>query len=101
MACEAGRCVRMSPLGIALNALQTIFYPNSKAKASEAMAVPLRRGVVLLHRFVLYHIWLPLCCVAMEVNVLLRHGDDCLLHEGSQVRSGTKYVLRSDIMFMN
>jgi len=58
---------------------ETIFYPNSKAKASEAMAVPLRRGMALLHR----------------------HGDECLLHEGSQVRSGTKYVLRSDIMFMN
>jgi len=57
---------------------ETIFYPNSKAKASEAMAVPLTRGTALLHR----------------------HGDECLLHEGSQVRSGTKYVLRSDIMFM-
>jgi len=58
---------------------ETIFYPNSKAKASEAMVVPLTRGTALLHR----------------------HGDECLLHEGSQVRSGTKYVLRSDIMFMN
>ncbi|KAN0133714.1 hypothetical protein V8E53_008438 [Lactarius tabidus] len=58
---------------------ETIFYPKSKAKASEAMAVPLTRGMALLHR----------------------HGDECLLHEGSQVRSGTKYVLRSDIMFMN
>lgn len=58
---------------------ETIFYPNSKAKASEAMTVPLTRGTALLHR----------------------HGDRCLLHEGSQVRSGTKYILRSDIMFMN
>jgi len=58
---------------------ETIFYPNRKAKASEAMAVPLTRGTALLHR----------------------HGDECLLHEGSPVRSGIKYVLRSDIMFMN
>ncbi|KAH9180487.1 hypothetical protein EDB89DRAFT_31071 [Lactarius sanguifluus] len=58
---------------------ETIFYPNSKAKASEAMVVPLTRGTALLHR----------------------HGGECLLHEGSQVRSGTKYILRSDIMFMN
>ena len=60
-----------APLGIALDALQTIFYPNSKAKASEAMAVPLRRGMVLLHRFVLYYIWLSLRRVTMEANVLL------------------------------
>ncbi|KAH9063499.1 hypothetical protein EDB87DRAFT_1681539 [Lactarius vividus] len=58
---------------------ETIFYPNSKAKPSEAMVVPLTRGTALLHR----------------------HGGECLLHEGSQVRSGTKYILRSDIMFMN
>ncbi|KAH9981357.1 hypothetical protein BGW80DRAFT_1162834 [Lactifluus volemus] len=58
---------------------ETIFYPNSKAKASEAMAVPLTRGTALLHR----------------------HGNECLLHEGSQVRNGTKYVLRSDVMFVD
>jgi len=58
---------------------ETIFYPNSKVKASEAMVVPLTRGTALLHR----------------------HGNECLLHEGSQVRNGTKYVLRSDIMFMS
>ncbi|KAI0256632.1 hypothetical protein BJV78DRAFT_294774 [Lactifluus subvellereus] len=58
---------------------ETIFYPNSKAKASEAMAVPLTRGTALLHR----------------------HGNECLLHEGSQVRNGIKYILRSDIMFVN
>ncbi|KAI0665105.1 hypothetical protein C8Q70DRAFT_904629, partial [Cubamyces menziesii] len=28
------------------------------------------------------------------------HGQDCLLHEGSPVTKGTKYVLRSDLMFM-
>ena len=27
------------------------------------------------------------------------HGDDCLEHEGAQVLSGVKYVLRSDVVF--
>ncbi|OJT14608.1 hypothetical protein TRAPUB_8854 [Trametes pubescens] len=27
-------------------------------------------------------------------------GEDCMLHEGSPVTKGTKYVLRSDLMFM-
>ncbi|KAF8479354.1 hypothetical protein DFH94DRAFT_632704 [Russula ochroleuca] len=58
---------------------ETIFYPNSKAKASESLVAPLTRGTALLHR----------------------HGNECLLHEGSQVRNGTKYVLRSDVMFLN
>ncbi|ETW85994.1 hypothetical protein HETIRDRAFT_414969 [Heterobasidion irregulare TC 32-1] len=56
---------------------ETIFYPSSKS--SDAIVVPLTRGTVLLHR----------------------HGHECLLHEGSEVRRGTKYVLRSDVMFMN
>lgn len=43
------------PKEFRLTPLQTIFYPNSKAKASEAMAAPLTRGTALLHRFVLYH----------------------------------------------
>lgn len=58
---------------------ETVFYPNGKAKASEAIVAPLTRGTALLHR----------------------HGNECLLHEGSQVRNGTKYVLRSDIMFLD
>jgi len=58
---------------------ETVFYPNSKAKASESMVAPLIRGTALLHR----------------------HGNECLLHEGSQVLNGTKYVLRSDIMFLD
>ena len=31
--------------------------------------------------------------------LLHRHGDGCLLHEGRPVTAGTKYVLRSDIIF--
>ncbi|KAA1469547.1 hypothetical protein DENSPDRAFT_835196 [Dentipellis sp. KUC8613] len=58
---------------------ETIFYTNDKGKSSSAIVAPLTRGTVLLHR----------------------HGHDCLLHEGSQVRSGTKYVLRSDVMFVD
>ncbi|KAI0288171.1 hypothetical protein BC826DRAFT_916125 [Russula brevipes] len=77
---------------------ETIFYPNSKAKASEAMVVPLTRGTVLLHRSV----WTDkLPAVHQRLKSSPRHGNECLLHEGSQVRSGIKYVLRSDIMFMN
>ncbi|KAI0319370.1 hypothetical protein OF83DRAFT_1055091 [Amylostereum chailletii] len=57
---------------------ETIFYPTDKRKSSGAITAPLTRGTALLHR----------------------HGHECLLHEGSPVRCGTKYVLRSDIMFM-
>ncbi len=31
--------------------------------------------------------------------LLHRHGDDCLLHEGRPVIAGTKYILRSDVIF--
>lgn len=27
------------------------------------------------------------------------HGDDCLEHEAMEVRRGTKYILRSDVVF--
>ncbi|KAF7304816.1 Fe2OG dioxygenase domain-containing protein [Mycena kentingensis (nom. inval.)] len=55
---------------------ETLFYP--KAKGKDPIVAPLKRGSALLHR----------------------HGRDCLLHEGSAVRKGVKYVLRSDIMFL-
>ncbi|KAI8998490.1 hypothetical protein BD414DRAFT_432341 [Trametes punicea] len=57
---------------------ETIFYKDQKGKARETMIPPLTRGTALLHR----------------------HGQDCLLHEGSPVTKGTKYVLRSDLMFI-
>lgn len=31
--------------------------------------------------------------------LLHMHGDDCLEHEGAEVLSGVKYVLRSDILY--
>jgi hypothetical protein len=31
--------------------------------------------------------------------LLHRHGDDCLLHEGARVSAGTKYVLRTDVVY--
>ncbi|KAI9065115.1 hypothetical protein FKP32DRAFT_1756908 [Trametes sanguinea] len=57
---------------------ETLFYKDQKGKARETIVPPLTRGTALLHR----------------------HGQDCLLHEGSPVTKGTKYVLRSDLMFM-
>ncbi|KAI0034017.1 hypothetical protein K488DRAFT_46450 [Vararia minispora EC-137] len=55
---------------------ETVFYMNDK---KTAVSAPLTRGTALLHR----------------------HGHECLLHEGSPVAKGTKYVLRSDVMFMD
>ncbi|THH18481.1 hypothetical protein EW146_g2510 [Bondarzewia mesenterica] len=57
---------------------ETIFYVNNQRNSSEAIIAPLMRGTALLHR----------------------HGHECLLHEGSKVLSGIKYVLRSDVMFL-
>ncbi|KAF9246258.1 hypothetical protein BU15DRAFT_85042 [Melanogaster broomeanus] len=58
---------------------ETLFYREERGKPRETITAPLARGTALLHR----------------------HGNECLLHEGSLVRKGTKYVLRSDLMFMN
>ncbi|TFY59464.1 hypothetical protein EVJ58_g5757 [Rhodofomes roseus] len=59
---------------------ETIFYTGQKGKrGTEVITAPLTRGTALLHR----------------------HGHECLLHEGSPVISGTKYLLRSDLMFMD
>ncbi|KXN82614.1 hypothetical protein AN958_02465 [Leucoagaricus sp. SymC.cos] len=57
---------------------ETIFHKEEKGKPREKIVPPLTRGTALLHR----------------------HGQECMLHEGSPVKSGTKYVLRSDLMFM-
>ncbi|CUA73101.1 hypothetical protein RSOLAG22IIIB_10530 [Rhizoctonia solani] len=58
---------------------QTVFFkpiPGSK-KNTEEIVPPLTRGSALIHR----------------------HGRACMLHEGREVKAGTKLVLRSDIMF--
>ncbi|CAA7265371.1 unnamed protein product [Cyclocybe aegerita] len=57
---------------------ETLFYKEEKGKPRETITPALKRGTALLHR----------------------HGHECMLHEGSPVWKGTKYVLRSDLMFM-
>ncbi|TCD66697.1 hypothetical protein EIP91_001051 [Steccherinum ochraceum] len=57
---------------------ETIFYRDQRGKPTEKIVAPLTRGTALLHR----------------------HGHECLLHEGSPVLEGNKYILRSDLMFM-
>lgn len=52
----------------------TIFYPDSRG---EPMNVHPSKGMALLHK----------------------HGDDCLRHEAELVKSGAKWVLRSDVTF--
>ncbi|GJE95187.1 2OG-Fe(II) oxygenase [Phanerochaete sordida] len=56
---------------------ETLFYKQERGKPKETITPPLTRGTALLHR----------------------HGNECLLHEGSPVLKGTKYILRSDLMF--
>ncbi|KZT26274.1 hypothetical protein NEOLEDRAFT_1241144 [Neolentinus lepideus HHB14362 ss-1] len=58
---------------------ETLFYKEQKGKPTQTVVPPLNRGTALLHR----------------------HGQECMLHEGSPVRKGTKYVLRSDLMFVH
>ncbi|KAF8968384.1 hypothetical protein BDZ97DRAFT_1655105 [Flammula alnicola] len=57
---------------------ETLFYKEERGKPREVITPALKRGTALLHR----------------------HGQECMLHEGSPVRKGVKYVLRSDLMFM-
>ncbi|KAH7915008.1 hypothetical protein BJ138DRAFT_1123068 [Hygrophoropsis aurantiaca] len=57
---------------------ETLFYQDERGKPRKVITAPLTRGTALLHR----------------------HGHECMLHEGSLVQSGTKYILRSDLMFM-
>ncbi|KAH9950212.1 hypothetical protein B0H21DRAFT_723808 [Amylocystis lapponica] len=56
---------------------ETIFYKERRGNPRESIVAPLTRGTVLLHR----------------------HGQNCLLHEGSPVLDGVKYILRTDLMF--
>ncbi|KAM0756161.1 hypothetical protein T439DRAFT_320855 [Meredithblackwellia eburnea MCA 4105] len=62
---------------------ETAFYPvelpgNSRGGTTTALKVGLKKGRALLHK----------------------HGmRDCMLHEGCEVKKGTKWVLRSDVMF--
>ncbi|KIL00107.1 hypothetical protein PAXRUDRAFT_822048 [Paxillus rubicundulus Ve08.2h10] len=58
---------------------ETLFYKEERGVPRETIVAPLARGTALLHR----------------------HGNECLLHEGSLVHKGTKYILRSDLMFIN
>ncbi|KAK2591637.1 hypothetical protein QQS21_010679 [Conoideocrella luteorostrata] len=54
---------------------ETVFYPHDRQLPSEEIAVSLETGTLLLHK----------------------HGDDCLLHEGREVKAGEKWVLRTDL----
>ncbi|KAK4192575.1 putative prolyl 4-hydroxylase 4 [Podospora australis] len=54
---------------------ETIFYPHDRQSPKEAIPVSLETGMLLLHK----------------------HGDDCMLHEGSEVTAGEKWVLRTDL----
>ncbi|KAG8770188.1 hypothetical protein FRC19_003636 [Serendipita sp. 401] len=59
---------------------ETVFYMDEgigKNRTRREIVPPLTRGTALLHR----------------------HGKECLLHEGRLVERGTKYVLRSDLLF--
>ncbi|KAB8342921.1 hypothetical protein FH972_022518 [Carpinus fangiana] len=62
---------------------ETIFYPEAPAgkkhkgqPAPDPIVVGLETGMALLHK----------------------HGKDCMIHEGSEVTAGEKWVIRSDIV---
>ncbi|KIV82428.1 hypothetical protein PV11_04543 [Exophiala sideris] len=58
---------------------ETAFYPEALKKGEktpEPIVVGLEAGMALLHK----------------------HGEDCLFHEGKEVKSGEKWVLRSDLV---
>jgi hypothetical protein len=58
---------------------ETAFYPEAAGrgeKTPDPIVVGLEVGMSLLHK----------------------HGDECLLHEGREVRDGVKWVLRSDLV---
>ncbi|KAL2014023.1 hypothetical protein VTN00DRAFT_1548 [Thermoascus crustaceus] len=57
---------------------ETVFYPDPTAtdRSPQPISVAPEVGMALLHR----------------------HGERCLLHEGKEVRSGEKWVVRSDLV---
>lgn len=55
---------------------ETVFYESGKS--GKEISVTIERGMALLHR---------------------HGGSDCLLHEAKPVTKGTKWVLRSDLVF--
>ncbi|KAH8882707.1 hypothetical protein GQ53DRAFT_753507 [Thozetella sp. PMI_491] len=54
---------------------ETVFYTNDRPVEKEAVPVAPETGLLLLHK----------------------HGDDCMLHEGREVTSGEKWVIRTDL----
>ncbi|KAI2604779.1 uncharacterized protein GGS25DRAFT_524271 [Hypoxylon fragiforme] len=54
---------------------ETVFYQHDRKSPKEETAVAPETGLLLLHK----------------------HGDDCLLHEGREVTSGEKWIIRSDL----
>ncbi|KAL5604814.1 hypothetical protein BROUX41_001848 [Berkeleyomyces rouxiae] len=54
---------------------ETVFFPFDRPLKREEIAVAPETGMVLLHK----------------------HGDDCMLHEGQEVKDGEKWIIRSDI----
>lgn len=88
-------------------------YTNHRSNSSESyrLCFTKRRKVNLFklsqHRWLaaqlfyigktlrLHHILSTFCLLI----IVIRHGQECMLHEGSTVKKGTKYVLRSDLMF--
>jgi len=72
---------------------ETVFYPDAQyvpltkkemrersgRDERKVIEVQPERGMALLHR----------------------HGDECLLHEGKEVKEGIKWVLRSDLVLEN
>jgi len=67
--------VYLTGYGDGLEGGETVFYAGNGTK--EVLRVVPNTGMALVHR----------------------HGRECLLHESLPVRSGVKYVLRSDVVF--
>lgn len=59
---------------------ETVFYPEGSGRRGEKVPDPVSVEP------------------AVGLGLLHRHGEDCLLHEGKQVSSGEKWILRSDLV---